>query len=77
MPKTSVDLTGKWEFKEYPVSARRMRDLDSADWLQTNVPGSIFNSLINAGKIKQSDIDARPEDFCWVSEKPWIYRKIL
>jgi hypothetical protein len=40
MPKVSLDLTGKWEFKEYPLSARRMRDLDSADWRQTNArPG--------------------------------------
>ena len=63
MPKASLDLTGKWEFKEYPASARRMRDLDSADWLETNVPCSIFSSLIAAGEIKQGDIDARPEDF--------------
>ena len=68
MPKKSLDLTGKWEFKEYPVSARRMRDLDSADWLETDVPCSIFTSLIAAGKIKRSDIEARPEDFAWVSE---------
>jgi beta-mannosidase len=77
MPKASLDLTGKWEFKEYPASARRMRDLDSADWLLTNVPCSIYSSLITAGVIKQSDIDARPEEFGWVSEKPWIYRKIF
>jgi beta-mannosidase len=75
MPKTSLDLTGQWEFKEYPLSARRMRDLDAGDWLKTAVPCSIFTSLIAADKIKQSDIDANPEDFSWVSEKPWIYRK--
>ncbi len=75
MPKLSLDLTGKWEFKEYPLSARRMRDLDSADWLTTSVPCSIFNSLISADKIKQTDINTHPEKFAWVSEKPWIYRK--
>ena len=75
MPKASLDLTGQWEFKEYPLSARRMRDLDVGDWLRTPVPCSIFTSLIAADKIKQSDIDANPENFSWVSEKPWIYRK--
>ncbi len=75
MSKAALDLTGKWQFKEYPASARRMRDLDSADWLESKVPCSIFNSLITAGKIKQNDIDARPEEFGWVSEKPWIYKK--
>jgi beta-mannosidase len=77
MPKVSLDLTGRWEFKQYPLSARRMRDLDSADWEGTTVPSSIFNSLIAVDKIKQSDIDANPEDFSWVSEEPWIYRKIF
>ena len=77
MPKVSLDLTGKWEFKQYPLSARRMRDLDSADWLQTNVPSSIFTSLIQAGQIKRSEIDANPENFTHISEKPWLYRKIF
>jgi len=77
MPKMSVELTGRWEFREYPLSARRMRDLDSADWLATTVPCSIFNSLIAAGQIKEDDINANPEEFSPVSEKPWIYRKIF
>ncbi len=77
MSKISLDLTGEWEFKQYPLSARRMRDLDSSDWQQTSVPCSIFNSLITAGQIKQSDINAHPENFSWVSEKPWIYRKFF
>ena len=75
MPKVSQDLTGQWQFKEYPPSARRMRDLDSADWLQTSVPTSIFSSLIKANKISQTEINTYPENFAWVSEKPWIYRK--
>ncbi len=77
MPKISLELTGKWEFKDYPLSARRMRDIDSAHWQTTSVPCSIFNSLIAAGQIKQADINAHPENFSWVSERPWIYRKIF
>lgn len=77
MLKATLPLTGKWEFREYPPSARRMRDLDSADWEQTEVPSSIFESLIEAGKINQADFFANPEKFSLVSEKPWIYRKIF
>ena len=33
MTKQILDLTGLWQFKEYPVSARRMRDLDEQNWL--------------------------------------------
>jgi len=77
MPKTSLDLTGKWQFKEYPPSARRMRDLKPAGWLTTPVPSSIFSSLIAAGQIEPSDINTNPEKFAWVSEKLWIFRKIF
>ncbi len=75
MPKTSLDLTGQWQFKQYPPSARRLRDLDSADWHDTAVPCSIFNSLVSAGQIKKQDLESNPENFAQVSEKPWIYKK--
>ncbi|MHC4394151.1 MAG: beta-mannosidase [Planctomycetota bacterium] len=75
MGKVSFDLTGQWEFKEYPLTARRMRDLDSGNWLGTTVPCSIFESLIGAGQIDRSKLNAFPERFSQVSEKPWIYRK--
>ena len=75
MAKMSLGLTPKWEFKQYPLSARRMRDLAPAGWMPTEVPSSIFTSLIAAGQIKQTDIDTHPERFSWVSEEPWVYRK--
>ena len=75
MAESIFDLTGDWQFKEYPPSARRMRDLDSDDWLNTKVPSSIFTSLIQADKIDQTDLMSNPENFDWVSEKPWIYKK--
>ncbi|MHC4075707.1 MAG: beta-mannosidase [Planctomycetota bacterium] len=75
MPEISLDLTGKWLFKEYPLSARRMRDLDKGNWLSATVPSSVFTSLIEAGQIKQADIEANPENFTWVSEKPWVFKK--
>jgi beta-mannosidase len=71
----SLDLTGRWQFKEYPLSVRRMRDLDAAGWHTTCVPSSIFTSLIAAGLISQKEIDTHPEKFAWVSEKPWVFRK--
>ncbi len=77
MPAVSLDLTGKWEFKQYPLSARQMSDLQSSDWLPADVPASIFTNLADAGLIKKSDLIANPEDFSYVSETPWIYRKIF
>lgn len=75
MAQAVYDLTGPWLFKEYPISARRMRDLDADDWLKTNVPASIFTSLIHAGRIEATDLNTNPENFQWVSQKPWVYKK--
>ncbi|MBW8001860.1 MAG: glycoside hydrolase family 2 protein [Planctomycetes bacterium] len=75
MPKASLDLNGQWEFKQYPLEARRMRDLEDDNWLPTQIPSSVFTSLIQAGKINRKDIEANPEDYAWVSEKPWVFRK--
>ena len=75
MPITTLDLSGQWEFKQYPLSARRMRDLDTDNWLQTNVPSSVYTSLIQAGQIEKNDIDANPEIFQSISDLPWVFRK--
>ena len=75
MSTFTLDLTGKWDFKEYPISARRMRDLDKGDWLPCDIPGSVFRNLMQAGRIDEADILANPEKYDWVSPKPWVYRK--
>ena len=77
MPKISIDLSGQWQFMQYPLSARKMADLETGDWLDTPVPSSIYTSLINAGKIAQKDLESNPEDFASISDKPWIYKKIF
>lgn len=77
MPNATLDLTGKWQFKEYPVTARRMCSLDETGWHDCNVPCSIFNSLIQANLIKENELYKNPEDFSGISEKPWVYRKIF
>lgn len=75
MNKTVIDLTGKWQFKEYPVSARKVEDLDQSEWFEAAVPNSVFINLIEAGQIKEKDLLSNPENYEWVSERPWIYRK--
>jgi beta-mannosidase len=70
-----MDLCGDWQFKEYPVEARRMRDLETGGWMKTQVPSSIYTSLINAGKIDKKQINTHPEKYLHISDKPWIYKK--
>jgi len=75
MAREILDLTGQWRFRQYPVSARRMRDLDEGDWLNCSVPSSIYTSLIEAGVIERKKLDSNPEDFFEISLEPWIYKK--
>ncbi|MCK4886870.1 MAG: hypothetical protein KAS96_05740 [Planctomycetes bacterium] len=75
MSNTVIDLTGKWQFKEYPVSARKADDLDQSEWFEAAVPNSVFTNLIEASQINKEDLLSNPENYGWVSEKPWIYRK--
>ena len=75
MAKTRIDLTGEWQFKEYPQRARRMRDLEASDWLAAEVPSSIFTNLVKVGRIDEAELKSNPEKFEWVSEKQWIFKK--
>jgi beta-mannosidase len=75
--KTVMPLDGEWEFREFPESSRRMRDLDTGGWKKAHVPSSIFGCLIEAGVIDAFMLRANPEDFDWVSEKSWIFRKTV
>ena len=75
MSNMVTDLTGKWQFKEYPVSARKVDDLDQSEWFGAAVPNSVFTNLVEAGQINEKDLLSNPENYGWVSERPWIYRK--
>ncbi len=75
MKKEVLQLDSQWEFKEFPEAARRMRDLDEGGWMGTPVPSSIFSCLMNAGVIDRAEFTASPENFHWVSDRSWIFRK--
>ena len=75
MNNKTIDLSGQWQFKQYPISARRMRDLEDGDWQNCTVPSSIYSCLIEAGVIDRKKLDNNPEDFFQISIEPWIFRK--
>lgn len=77
MSLQTVDLSGSWEFKEYPESARRMRDLEDGRWLPASVPSSLYACLVRAGRITSKDLYENPQACAWVSEKSWVFRKIF
>lgn len=70
-----IDLTGQWQFMEYPAHVRRMRDIETGDWQDCTVPASIFTNLIESGQVNESDLLANPEKYEYVSRKGWLYQK--
>lgn len=75
MQKESLVLDSTWQFKEFPESARRMRDLDGVEWLNTGVPSSIYTCLEQADIIPSPQLDFNSEDLDWVDQKNWVFRK--
>ncbi len=52
-----------------------MRDLDEGNWLDCEVPSSIFSCLIDAKVIDRKKLENNPDDFYQVSINPWIFKK--
>jgi len=75
MQKECFVLSPQWQFKEFPESARRMRDLDSGHWLDATVPSSIYNCLEQAGVISIPELSSNLNDIRWVDQKSWVFRK--
>ena len=75
MQKESLVLDAAWQFKEFPQSARRMRDLDSGHWMNASVPSSIYTCLRQAGVISIPKLSPDFNDIRWVDEKNWVFRK--
>ncbi|MHC5122433.1 MAG: glycosyl hydrolase 2 galactose-binding domain-containing protein [Planctomycetota bacterium] len=75
MQKESLVLDSTWQFKEFPESARRMRDLDSGHWLDATVPSSIYTCLQQAGVISIPELSSDFNEIRWVDEKNWVFRK--
>lgn len=75
MLKESVVLDPAWQFKEFPESARRIRDLDAGHWLDAVVPSSIYTCLEKAGLFSLADWSNQSCGSNWPDIKNWIFRK--
>jgi beta-mannosidase len=74
MKKQTLTLSGPWEFREFPETARRMSDLEEGHWLKTDQPQSIFLSLAQAKILTLDDVYAQPRSFKWVGRQAWVFR---
>ena len=50
------------------------RQMGIFDWMEAQVPGSVYSNLLRNGVIKDPFYDMNSMDCEWVPERWWIYR---
>ncbi|HLN53646.1 MAG TPA: glycoside hydrolase family 2 protein [Lentimicrobium sp.] len=60
-----IDLDGKWQF----------RSTDEREWMDAEVPGTVQQDLIRAGKLRDPYYRDNEFDAQWVEKKEWEYRR--
>ncbi|WP_336790297.1 beta-mannosidase [Paenibacillus sp. MMO-177] len=62
-----LDLNGNWS----------MRRWDETDWTEASVPGSVYNDLMNAGKMEDPYYRENDREATKISEHDYVYRKVF
>ncbi|KXA93696.1 glycoside hydrolase family 2 [candidate division MSBL1 archaeon SCGC-AAA259E19] len=60
-----LSLNGKWQFKRP----------DDEKWLDADVPGDVYNDLLNSGEIEDPYYGDNELDLQWVGKSDWKYRR--
>lgn len=69
------NLSTHWQVKQHDPSRDPSTEAQSTDdWLPANVPGSIHQDLIRAGRIPDPFFGLNEKDVQWVGEADWLYR---
>jgi beta-mannosidase len=64
-PADVIDLNGKWKF----------RATDEKDWMDAEVPGTVQQDLIRAGRMEDPYYRDNEFDAQWVEKKEWEYSR--
>ncbi|WP_420593825.1 beta-mannosidase [Deinococcus sp.] len=68
-------LHSGWQFKARAAQQSLGDDFASVDgWLPANVPGTVHQDLLNAGRIPDPFYGLNELDVQWVGETDWLYR---
>jgi len=78
-PRTGVqhvELSGGWELSHADQPVKSLKDIRQ-DAFQTTVPNSIHWSYFKAGKLPHPYVHKNSEQYKWLDEKAWYYRKTM
>lgn len=71
-----IDLSGTWELSYTDTPVASVLDLqDRKNPFETQVPSSVQWSFFNAGKLPHPYVSLNMENYKWILEKCWYYRK--
>ena len=80
MPLEILELDGKWNLKDadyvgYYEDDAPVEELNGEGWLETDVPGDIHPTLIQAGRIPDPFIDQNTKECTWPNNKSWWFTR--
>ncbi len=68
-------LSTNWQFKERDPAHSLSEDFAlTEDWLPANVPGTVHQALLTAGRIPDPFIGLNENEVQWIGERDWLYR---
>jgi beta-mannosidase len=71
----TAPLDRSWQFKQRDTKSSLAEDFASpAGWLGANVPGNIYQDLLEAGRIPDPFYGMNEHQVQWVAEADWLYR---
>lgn len=80
MPVKTISLGGVWKLidTKHSVNAPNKfsaKTLDTADWIDVEVPGDIHPALQKVGRIPDPFLDLNTEKCGWTAYRDWWYRR--
>jgi beta-mannosidase len=68
-------LSANWLLKQRDIARSLDDDFSTPDgWLTANVPGTVHQDLLAAGRIPDPFVGLNERDVQWVGEADWLYR---
>ncbi len=83
--KEVIDLNGQWQVGQLSTNGKLTPEQTDvltrgelggeAGWLRTDMPAQVQDALLSNGLLENPALPGRMEDWLWVAQRDWVYRK--
>jgi beta-mannosidase len=75
VPEFLREFTSGWQFRAADPALSTLDNFAATDgWMAANVPGTVYQDLLEAGKIPDPYVGLNEQEVQWVAERDWCYR---